>query len=246
MFKYLLICFAFITFEAKAWGLLGQQITVQVAEKYLTPEARKEIDRLLNGKRLSDLSTWADQIRRSPEWAYTGNWHYINVPDLTKNVPTDIVGAIQLSRENLSTELEDSQRFIWLKFLIHFIGDIHQPLHVGRPEDRGGNSTQVKFRGKSVNLHSLWDGILLNERKQDVTAFVNRLVSQERPTGELRKSFDPTLVVEENFKHRVFVYSYSQDEIDEAYSSKAMEIADERLWTGGMRLASALNEAFRK
>lgn len=246
MFKYLLVCLAFSTFEAKAWGLLGQQVTVQVAEKYLSSQARQEIDRLLNGKRLSDLASWADQVRRSPEWVYTGNWHYINVPDSFKYVPSDIVGAIQLSRENLSTELEDGQRLIWLKFLIHFMGDIHQPLHVGRPEDRGGNSTKVKFRGKIVNLHSLWDGILLNERKLDVGAFVKRLVSQERPTGELSKSFDPALVVEENFKQRGFVYSFSQDEIDENYATKAMEIVDERLWTGGIRLASALNEAFKK
>lgn len=246
MFKYLLLCLALTSFEAKAWSLLGQQVTVEIAEKHLTQEARQEIARLLNGKRLSDLAIWADQVRRSSEWSYTNNWHYINVPDSSKSVPNDIVGAIQLSRENLSTELPDSQRLVWLKFLIHFVGDLHQPLHVGRPEDRGGNSTKVKFGQKMVNLHSLWDGILLEQRKEDLPASVIRLMSQQRSTSELRKTFDPAIVVDENFKHRKFVYSFSQNEIDETYSSKAMDIVDERLWTGGIRLASALNEAFAK
>lgn len=249
------ILFSFIILfglnHAFAWGPKGQEITVAVAEQYLTPNARQKIKDLVGvNQTLSRFSTWADQARNSDEWNYTGSWHFINVDDSgnydhgTDQTPDDILNAIQYSIVKIRSQAPQAEKLTWLKFLIHLIGDLHQPMHVGRPQDRGGNSTNIKY-GKVMNLHYLWDSAFIEKRSLSVQNYVQKLKSENRPMTELSTFFSPETVINENFYMRKFLYSFQNGVIDNSYENQAFVIIDERLWTGGLRLASLLNSIFK-
>lgn len=235
-----------ISLNAFAWGPKGQEITVLIAEKNLTPKAAKAIAQIIGTNvQLAKLATWADQARNSEEWQHTSSWHYINVDDTGNFIttPEDVAGAIEYSIEQLKSNLPRDEKLVWLKFLIHFVGDIHQPMHVGRPQDRGGNSTMVQY-GREVNLHFLWDSAIIDRQSLSNGNYVIKLDSQNRSKLPLQKPFSTDDIIEENLKHRKFMYSFKNSTIDGAYEKEAISIIEDRLWTGGLRLAQILNRIF--
>ena len=150
--------------DARAWGKVGHRVATLAAEHRLTPAARSKIHELLDtGETLADASLWADQYRRAVPGS--GAWHYVNVPlsevhyDARFCPPTGcIVSKIRELRATLASDAaprEERQRA--LRLLVHFVEDLHQPLHVGDLGDRGGNDLQVQFFGRGTNLHRLWD-----------------------------------------------------------------------------------------
>ncbi|MFO0909580.1 MAG: S1/P1 nuclease [Isosphaeraceae bacterium] len=160
-----------------AWGRIGHRASARVAEARLTPAARAALRALLEpGESLADLSTWADEVR--PDRPETGPWHYVNVP-LTESrydarfCPARgcVVGKIQEFRSRLADRTASrSERRDALRFLVHFVQDLHQPLHVGERSDRGGNDLQVQFLGQGSNLHRVWDYGLFERRYRDDVA----------------------------------------------------------------------------
>lgn len=246
--KFLLTLFILtVSSVSLAWGPKGQEITVQISEKFLSPQAKIKINKITKNASLSSFATWADQARNSPEWKQTAGWHYINVDDQgnydhsSEASPDEVLNAISYCVKNFKSETSDDKKLIWLKFIIHFVGDIHQPMHIGRVEDRGGNSTQVQY-GRQMNLHYLWDTGLLDKRGYSVSQYVSALQSQNRPTDMLNVSFDANKVIAENFALRKFIYSFSNGTINKDYEKQGLQIVDDRLWVGGLRLASLLNE----
>ncbi len=134
---------------AHAWGSEGHQVIALIAQSQLTPKARAEVDRLLAvepGETLVSVSTWADE-RRNPA---TAPWHYINFPrsDCLYNEQRDcpdgrcVIVAIKRQLEVLVSGATDDRKLTALKYLVHFMGDVHQPLHAGFQDDRGGNQYQ--------------------------------------------------------------------------------------------------------
>lgn len=249
----LILLFSFLSIlssRAHAWGFKGHQITAQIAELHLTPKAKKEISKILGKKSLSDHSFWADKIAYTPEWKHTQPWHYINITDqgehesLDTPIPENILSIMRLCVLNLSSEMPASEKKNWLKFLIHFVGDVHQPLHMGRKEDEGGNKIPMVF-GKSLNLHSVWDTGLIEKQGLTSAEYVTRLRSQEQKLDELKSKYDEQVLIKENLEIRPFVYSFKDGQIDQAYEAQAIQIIDGRLWTGGLRLAALLNSIFK-
>lgn len=230
-----------------AWGPKGQEITVIIAEKLLTQEAKTKLEPVLRGKSLASLATWADQARNERDWKNTGTWHYIDVDDAgalpsgKSNEPGDVRAAIAYAVANFKSNVSADQKLIWLKFIVHLVGDIHQPMHVGRPQDRGGNSTRVNY-GKEMNLHFLWDSAFIEKSGLNPQSYASKLVSESRSQNALRTPFQVEAVIKECFELRPFLYSFSNDRIDATYEKKAMTIVDDRLWMGGLRLASLLNQ----
>ncbi len=157
--------------RALAWGAEGHRLIAQLAEKQLSAAARVEIARLLSlesGATLQSVSTWADEVR-SPS---TAAWHYINFPrggacDFA-GAPLCIEGmcvvaAIERQAAVLDSSASDEVKLKALKYITHFVADVHQPLHAGYADDRGGNSFQVQAFGRGMNLHSVWDsGLIAN------------------------------------------------------------------------------------
>ena len=154
---------------ASCWGTLGHRTVAYLAAQYLTPEASTYVANLLNHQDISEAALWADKIRYIPGFAYTRAWHYIDAQDdpprqcglnFTRDcLPAEgcAVSALvnQTSRVN-DQSLDHWERGQALRWILHLIGDIHQPLHT-EAEDRGGNEIHVLFHRRHTNLHSVWD-----------------------------------------------------------------------------------------
>ncbi|KAG9090601.1 hypothetical protein FRC06_000955 [Ceratobasidium sp. 370] len=179
---------------ALGWGAAGHEITATIAQIHLLPSAQKEICNVLPSQlncRLSSIAAWADKIRGLPQFRWTSGLHYINPlgdwPPETctfgeKGWRTDqniLQGIVNVTRGVES--LQGTQRDYALRFLVHFIGDIHMPLHLtGR--DRGGNEDRVRFEGRITNLHSLWDGRLIAQRIRTLPNYTHPLPTSPAPS----------------------------------------------------------------
>src|ERR1700761_2150126 len=146
-----------------SWGFKGHRAVATIAQKHLTSNTAYVVSAYLGGQSMADVSTWADENRNNT----TAPWHFLNLPlglshdqfvkavaESDNNVYTAILKTeAQLKDKSLSSEQKNEA----LKYLIHLIGDAHQPMHISRKEDKGGNTIQVRFDNKGTNLHSLWD-----------------------------------------------------------------------------------------
>ncbi|MCH7813784.1 MAG: S1/P1 nuclease [Planctomycetes bacterium] len=152
------------------WGRDGHKITGTIATHYLTPEAKVGVTALLGDQSLAEVSTWADEIRSNPAYRWASPLHYSNVKpgeaefDLSRDCPERgcVVSAIiKYAKVLRSKDASHAEKAEALKFLVHFVGDIHQPLHVSHAKDKGGNDIKVEFFHDRTNLHRLWDSGLI-------------------------------------------------------------------------------------
>lgn len=247
-----------------AWGPMGHDVVAAIAEQHLTKKARKEIDKLLEGKSIIYYSSWMDSIQNSPYWndGYnkTKTWHYANVDEgltyqtMKKNENGDVVSALNMLTEALTTrydELTDSMRVDYLKMVVHLVGDLHCPMHAGRHSDRGGNQRKVKWFGKSTNIHSVWDSRLIESaHKWSYQGWVEQL---DRTDSKYRKSvmrgtyedwFGATV------ESAALIYGYLDDlgveepKLSYQYVYDFTPMLEEHLLLGGYRLAYVLNMIF--
>jgi hypothetical protein len=166
-----LILLSLVPARAFAWGSEGHRIIAEIAEQYLESETAQQIHALLdieNATTLAEIANWADQIR--PQRRETAPWHFVNIPisapgyDATRDCAGGncVVAKIdQFTAELRNGSAPPQQRLEALKFVVHFVGDLHQPLHASDDNDRGGNQIRVKFRGHRTNLHAVWDAAIL-------------------------------------------------------------------------------------
>jgi len=248
--------------SALAWGGDGHRIVGDIASRHLTPQAALWVADLLeqsgeSNPTLASVSTWADQVRGSSEWNYTAPWHYVNLPmgggftyDAGRDCPTEgcVVEAIALCRAVL--EAEDTESLSEpeaLMFLDHFIGDLHQPLHAGYEEDRGGNSIRVTFFGQSRNLHSVWDSGIIGQTGREWEDYADLLDARLTP----QQIADWSTLDEEAWTNQSYdlaveyAYSVSEgDNLGDAYQALVLPIVEQQLQRGGLRLAATLNAIF--
>ena len=169
-----------------AWGETGHQVVALIASAQLTPTAKAKVDRLLAiepGATLASISTWADEHRSPP----TAPWHYVNFPRgqpcaylAERDCPGGncVVGAIERQVAILRSDTNAELRLRALKYLVHFFGDVHQPLHAGFGDDRGGNSYQLQAFGRGTNLHALWDSGLIGAMQIEPAVLAKELAAQ--------------------------------------------------------------------
>lgn len=249
--------FFFMITEAHAWGPQGHKIVAQVAENNLTPPARNAIKRILGDQSLARVANWADVVKSKGEWSHTKPWHFVNIPDgedystADHSHEGDVVGAITemvqvLKRRNVDPVSEENA----LKFIVHFAGDIHQPLHAGRPEDRGGNDIRIVFEGRNSNLHALWDSLMLMKSPLDYVAYASWLESGKgfTPPYDL-PAFSFSKIIAENMEARSDIYNFSETlgpiRVTGAYYNRNVELMNRQLLNGGKRLATLLNSLFK-
>lgn len=173
---------------AYPWTHNGHRVVGEIADRHLTPEVRARIASLLDGRSLAQISTWPDDVRPFPEWHCANPFHFVTVEPGTdypgQGVPEGdaimaIVYYVDVLRDD-AAELES--RRVALKFLVHLVGDLHQPLHVGRGCDRGGGLIEVDWFGDSVNFHNLWDEQLIESENLSYTEladFVDHASAEE-------------------------------------------------------------------
>ena len=235
-----------------AWGPIGHRAIGQVAAQHLSPKARKAVQRLLAGQSLAMASTWMDEVRSDSSYDHVRDWHWVTIPDggtyatSEKNPDGDAVEAIERVKVLLRSDtVSPTRKAEALRFLIHLIGDLHQPLHVGRGDDKGGNDFQVQWMKKGSNLHRVWDSGLIELQELSYTELAAGLRTPSKV--ELRAWAQGTTAqwAEEALLLRPRVYSVERGaELGYAYSYANWPLVREQLLKAGIRLAAVLNEVF--
>lgn len=238
------------------WGTQGHMVVAQVGENNLTPKAKAAVSAILKGKSLAEVANWADIIKSDGQWQHTKSWHFADIPDgedystVEHNHDGDVVGAITdmvKTLKNPSANATDKENA--LKFLVHFVGDIHQPLHVGRPEDRGGNDLRIVFEGRNSNLHQLWDSLMIMKSPMDYNAYAKWLESGKEfaPPYDL-PAFAFSTIIAEDMAAREAIYNLNPfiggAQVSKAYYQKNVDLMNRQLLNGGKRLAKLLNSLF--
>ncbi|WP_210546584.1 S1/P1 nuclease [Rhodoferax sp. PAMC 29310] len=243
---------AFIAFSQPspvlAWGVQGHKVVANLAQAQLSAPARREVDRLLAlepGETLASISTWADE-HRNPT---TAGWHYINFPrdtctfDKERDCPGGqcVVGAIEKQVAVLRSNAPDERRLAALKYLVHLVADVHQPLHGGYRDDKGGNTYQVQAFGRGSNLHALWDSGLIKSMDEDVDTLAARL--QRTPASKSVSDLNLVHAAEESCRIVGEPGFYPERKVPAVYVDRYLPTLDQRLKTAGSRLAGLLNQA---
>jgi hypothetical protein len=248
---------------AFAWGKEGHRLTALVAEHYLTPETRAAIVELLHHETLADVSSWADDYRHDhPE---TGPWHYVNIPgdapsfDRLRDCPSSATDPkspwrdcatdriLYFEGELGDTTLPPQERATALKFLVHFIGDLHQPFHA-LGEARGGNDIAVTFLGSNqcgtyrCNLHGVWDESLIDHEGLSEKKHEELLLAEiDKNHWEHLAGGSPQLWADASHHYAQQAELPSGANITPAYVEEESKIVDAQLALGGLRLAHVLN-----
>jgi S1/P1 Nuclease len=262
------VCFST---PALGWGPQGHQVVADIARSHLIPTARRHIRELLGNDDLAAISTWADEVRaQRPE---TFGWHFVDIPlnasgfsqqrdcyrpdekhpQTKEDHHNCVVDRIEIFQRVLADKNESpANRVEALKFLVHFVADLHQPLHaIG--EARGGNDIHVFEFGSaqcgngSCNLHATWDTGLIehtNRSEEGYVAELEKLISLRNLQHEANGT--PETWANESFHLAQKVWLKDGRAVDEAYFRNNMGSLDERLALAGLRLAVLLNDALGK
>lgn len=235
---------------AMAWGETGHRVTGAIADEHLPPSTRARVQALLGAEDLARVATWADDMRSSPA-AYwqeqAGPLHYVTVPaDMTYKeigAPPEGDAYVALTTfaatlRNPETSLEQQQ--LALKFSIHLIGDLHQPLHVGNGEDQGGNQVQVTWFGESSNLHRVWDSAMINSKNLSYSELAHWLLAEMTPTQQQNwREPDPLVWIAESAALRPGVYPQAE-RLSWNYRYEHFPTVERRLAQAGIRIAAWL------
>ncbi len=245
---------------AFAWGPQGHRVIAVIAQQNLTPQAREKVNALLGPyNSLAAISSWADDTR--PDYAETAPWHYIDIPleadsiDMAAECPQSncVIGQIEKFEAVLKdSKASEADRRVALEFLVHFVGDLHQPLHAEDNHDKGGNLVQVVFFDQPSNLHSVWDSGILNH----VEPYGNKLAEElgRRITPAEREQWAKGTVedwaLESHRLAREVAYKNLPAgtpplALGQAYVDATAPAVQTQLEKAGIRLATILNQALR-
>lgn len=260
----LLSVFMMCTQQAWSWGELGHKTSAQIAWELLDLDTKQQISQILKDKTLSDSSTWADAARSKPEWKFTAGYHYEGIEDninyldqLSQMNPADqkigdLIQALFVAEDLFQdTKATDADRENTLKFITHFIADIHQPMHTGRIEDKGGNNIKIKWMGLKSNLHQIWDSQIIYLGHEDFLKNNDLPTQVQNYSDYLLKKFHNLEVVPtastvrydgwvtESMLPRIDAYKYKNDD-EKTYTARFLEFTDQRMYMAGVRIAETL------
>lgn len=255
----ILLCTAFLYLPlwGFSWGKLGHRIVGQIADSYLTKQAKKEIYRILGTESIAMTSNWPDFIKSDPSYSYLDNWHYINFKQglseteiknyLASDTATDAYSKINwLVAQLKAKDLEQQNKLMYLRLLIHIVGDIHQPLHTGRPEDRGGNGIRLTWFNNPYNLHQVWDDRLIDLQELSYTEYATAI---NHTTKEQRQQWQAEPLSEwiwqsYQLAEKIYADVKPDDKLSYLYNFKNIGTVNQQLLKGGVHLAGLLNEIF--
>src|SRR5690606_29047674 len=248
----LLIMALLIAYNGLCWGTNGHRAVGQIAEQNLNKKARKQIDNLLEGNSLAEVSDWMDDIKSDDRYNHTHDWHWVTIPDNTPYAATklnpngDLLAKIlELTATLKAGNLNRQEEVMYLKFLIHLVGDIHQPLHVGFGDDAGGNKVQVTWFGKPSNLHKVWDTEMIDRKKLSFTELVDFIDSPDKNMLEKWQNSSVEDWAKESMALRPQVYTLpDENKLGYEYLYLNFETVKLRISQAGIRLAGILNDIY--
>ena len=235
------------------WGKTGHRTMGEIATKHLSKRAAKKVSALLGGESLAFVSTYADEIRSDNTYRKYAPWHYVNFPfgGSYENTPKNEKGDIIVGIQNAIDILKDAnssqkEKEFYLRMLVHFIGDLHMPLHVGIKEDKGGNSFKVKWFGKQTNLHSVWDTKIIEGYGMSYTELTNNVDALSKKEIETIQSGAVTDWMYESRALCEDVYAHTNvgDNLGYKYMYRYVNVTRKQLQKAGLRLAGILNQIY--
>lgn len=275
--KFLFLSLLLVTGKAFGWGSTGHRAVGAVAEKYLDPAVAVKLLAITGGQTLSRVSNWPDEIKSEPEtFSHTYNWHYTDWKEEDhEHDETKSQGKLLTAINEQLAVLKDAQsskdkKAFAVKFIVHLIGDLHQPLHVGNGLDQGGNKCRVQFHKKDTNLHALWDEGMIDFTNLSFTELANYVaqgrsredilswktgdvVSWAKESKVLRSTIYPEDVtpasapmsVKQYCRSDVVVTAAEMPKLAFEYSYRFMPVVEKKIFQAGLRLAVILNSALK-
>ncbi len=254
---------------ALAWGKTGHRVVAAIADTQLSGLARAHIREILNGgESLDEAANWPDEMRSDPApfWQKTSTpWHYVTLDGITydhappQGDALEVLDRFSRTLKDPNASLVDKQ--LALRFIVHLVGDLHQPLHVGKCCDKGGNDVKVTFFGKPTNLHAAWDSALVDNEQLSFSELAAKL---ERHTSDQDTiawwDINPRDWISESAQYRDRLYPTAADkpraeagkkskeppvpDLSYAYVYKFTPLMEQRLSQAGVRLAAYLNAIY--
>ena len=263
-----------------SWGQNGHRIVAEICDQHLTPQAKAELQRIMGPDYLTELANWPDYIKSESGWKFAESWHYttINLNQSVREVRSkyqedaninDAIEAIELMvnilkgdqaatdwlenimKKNKAMPLRNSTKATALAFLVHLVGDIHQPLHVGKNNDKGGNNITVLYFGEKKNLHSIWDTEIIEHERLSYTEFahfINKCTPEEvslMQAASLDQWADESIVLREDIYNTIYDFTDRETGLPSFswnYQHDFIPRVKDRLLKAGVRLAGILNE----
>lgn len=245
---------AFIAPGIWAWGQKGHDVVAEIARRHLTAATATALDSMLQNRSIIYWSNWMDNASHTPKYDWSKTWHYKNVDaDQTyDSMPTHSKGNVvtALRRETdilLDPKQSEAEKVLAIKMIVHLVGDIHQPMHLGHETDLGGNKWKVKFFDNDTQLHSVWDSRLLESgHKWSYTEWADQIdiLTPEQQQAVVTGTYDDwgretymvcTQIYDKTPKGTVISYDYI---------AEWTPVVEEQLLKGGLRLADVLNSIF--
>jgi hypothetical protein len=250
-----ILTFVFLTTSANAsdivWGNTGHRAVGEIANNYLSNKIKRKINELLNGQSLAMVSTFADDIKSDKKYSEFYTWHFVNLNDdetyesSTKNPQGDLYTGIEKCKQVLmdaSSSKED--KAFYLKMLVHLIGDLHQPLHVGRVSDKGGNDFQVNWFNGGTNMHRVWDSQMIDSFNMTYTELASNTNTLSKAQVKNIQSGTTVDWVNETKGLAQMVYGSAKtgEKLSYRYMYDHFETVRSQLQKGGIRLAKVLTD----
>ena len=235
------------------WSKTGHRAIGEVAQQHLNGKTKRMLKDLLDGRDLATVSNFADEIKADPRYREFGAWHYVNFPGDKKytDVPPSEYGDLVMGIQKCIDIVKDrnstrADKVFYLKMLIHFIGDLHQPMHIGRLEDKGGNDIQLQWFGKGTNLHKLWDSNMIDDYGLGYTELARSLPILNKTEITAMETGNLLDWVEESQEVANQIYDSAEvgEKLGYEYSYIWWGTVEKQLQKGGIRLAKVLNDLF--
>ena len=237
-----------------SWGATGHRVVGELAAQRIKKRTAKKINELLDGVSLAQISTYADDIKSDSHFSEYSPWHYANIKQdetyisSVKNEKGDIVFAIEKCIQVIqsSSSSRDDKQF-HLKLLIHFVGDIHQPMHLGNLDDRGGNDIKIKWFGRNSNLHRLWDSDMIDNYGMSYSELAINLPNySEDNLNKIAKAPLMEWVNESQELAKKLYYTLPKNtNLGYRYLYDHFDTVRFQLLKGGVRLAALLDQIFK-
>ena len=249
----------FVPTPAMAWGKTGHRVVAALADAQLSGLARAHVQEILGfGESLDEAANWPDEMRSAPSpfWQKTATpWHYVTLNGvLYDHAPPegDALDALKLFSAALKNPAASrKEKQLALRFVVHLVGDLHQPLHVGKCCDKGGNDVKVKWFGRDLNLHSVWDSAMVDEQQLSFTEYAAR-IQRHTSNADVIAWWDinPRDWISESAQIRETVYPKPPSdpkklpELSYSYVYQFTPVMERRLSQAGVRLAAYLNAIY--
>lgn len=249
--------FLYLPFQSMAWGMLGHRVVGEIAERNLSCKAKKQVKKILGNESLAMASNWADFIKSEPAYKYLDTWHYINFKEglnydeFTKSLMQDTATNVHtklnlLVKELKNKDLPKDKAQMYLRLVVHMVGDIHQPMHTGRPEDLGGNRIKLYWFGESTNLHRLWDSDLIESQDLSYTEYstaLNHATKAQRKEWQ-KQPISQWLYNSYLISNKLYSELKPEEKLGYRYNYDHLDTLNDQLLKGGIHLAGLLNEIF--